>query len=515
MSFTVKLYSFAKKENSTAVPAAAALVRELQALIKQPSGIMEPVMRFQIDTPPYPAAQNCNYAYIEEFQRYYFITDWTSEPGKIWTASMRVDPLASWKSYIGSQSFYVLRASAEKDGDIMDAMYPAKDTYEIMLQPNNNGGAWWSLDTDPPGTIEEWIGALSQGYYILGLLSYTSSADLVGGVNYVAMIPAQLYTFLRVIFDTANSASTSSLPGTYGSAVQQVFQNAAGMTQADAENIAYMAENPYTDYVKSIVWVPDAPVGALHTTGLTFGRHVLNCGYYEVSVKDSARYMGIFTNPKHRLTNSRGNYVNCEPFTEVYAILPKMGVVKLPADLLAAYIYTFIELRIDPITGEGRYRVLVSDENSLIGAVEINRWYAQIGVQVQIAQTNDIGGRNAAFAGILGSAMNVLSNPGSITQLPAAIAEYQRKREANGQTVGAAGGWLGMGGNSGTPFIYGIHYDIADDDNTHNGRPLCKVRTPASLGGYMMIQDADISAPATKQELEEIRGYMEGGFYYE
>ena len=75
MSFTVKLYSFAKKENSTAVPAAANLVRELQALIKQPSGIMEPVMRFQIDTPPYPAAQNCNYAYIEEFQRYYFITD--------------------------------------------------------------------------------------------------------------------------------------------------------------------------------------------------------------------------------------------------------------------------------------------------------------------------------------------------------------------------------------------------------------------------------------------------------
>ena len=512
MAFDVKLYTFSKKENSTAQPPASALVRTESAVIKQPSGIMEPVMRFTIDGNP----TACNYAYISDFGRYYYIQDWTSEPGKIWTASMRVDALASWKSYIGSESFYVLRASNEKDGDIMDAMYPAKDTFTVALQPNlATPAAWWELDVDPPSTPSDWIGALSQGYYILGVLSYTSAADLVGGVNYVAMIPAQLYTFLRVIFDTANSTATSSLPGTYGNAIQQVFTDAANITQADAENLAYMAENAFTDYIKSIVWVPDAPVGTLHTTGLTFGRHILNCGYYELSVKDSARYLATFNCPKHPLTNSRGSYVNCEPFTEVYALLPKMGAVKIPADLLAAYTYCFIELRIDPITGEGRYRLLISDSNSLIGAVEINRWYAQIGVQIQIAQTNDIGGRSAAFAGITGAVLNTLSNPGSITQLPAAIAEYQRKREANGQTVGAAGGWLGLAGNNGTPFIYGIHYDIADDDNTQNGRPLCKVRTPSALGGYMMIQDADVSAPASMAELQEIRSYMEGGFYYE
>lgn len=514
MAFNVNLYTFSKKENSTAQPAAASVVRTEAAVIKQPSGIMEPVMRFTISGNP----TACNYAYIAEFARYYFITDWTSEPGNIWTASMRVDPLASWKSYIGNQSFYVLRSSAEKDGDILDAMYPAKDTYRTAIQANlNSPGAWWNLSAQPPSSFSEWVNALWEGYYIVGLLSYTGAfTDLVGGVNYVAMIPAQFITFMNIIFQADTSLSpNSNLPALYGQAIQDVFTNASAMSAETAANIGYLAENPYTDYIKSIVWVPDAPVHGDAQTGLMMGRNKLNCQFYQLSIKDHAHYVAAFDCPKHPLTNTRGSYVNCEPYTEVYARLPKMGAVKLPADLLAAYTHCFITLDIDPITGEGRYILRVSNENSLINAIEVNRWYAQVGVQIQIAQTNDIGGRAAAVANIAGAVLSVVTNPGSITQLPAAIAEYQKKREANGQTVGAAGGWLGISGNDGTPYLFGIHYDIADDDNTHNGRPLCKVRTPASLGGYMMIQDADISAPATRDELEEIRGYMEGGFYYE
>ena len=278
MSFTVKLYSFSKKENSTAVPAAANLVRELQALIKQPSGIMEPVMRFQIDTPPYPAAQNCNYAYIEEFQRYYFITDWTSEPGKIWTASMRVDPLASWKSYIGSQSFYVLRASAEKDGDIMDSMYPAKDTYTVQHVENSQGTrpAWWNLSTDIPQGWEAWSNAMLSGYYILGLLSVADNYDMTGGVNYIALRPAQMFTFMNLIFHWDPVTPSNTVIGKTCDGItallypdlaerQAALQN---MTDQEKASAAYIAENPWTDYIKSVVWVPDANVGDEITTNL-------------------------------------------------------------------------------------------------------------------------------------------------------------------------------------------------------------------------------------------------------
>ena len=54
-----------------------------------------------------------------------------------------------------------------------------------------------------------------------------------------------------------------------------------------------------------------------------------------------------------------------------------------------------------------------------------------------------------------------------------------------------------------------------DDDNTHNGRPLCDVRQISSLSGYMIIQDGDVTIAGTATEDSKIRNYLEAGFYYE
>ena len=54
-----------------------------------------------------------------------------------------------------------------------------------------------------------------------------------------------------------------------------------------------------------------------------------------------------------------------------------------------------------------------------------------------------------------------------------------------------------------------------DDDNTHNGRPLCDVRTISTLSGYMLIQDGDVTITGTSAEDSLIRSYLETGFYYE
>ena len=58
-------------------------------------------------------------------------------------------------------------------------------------------------------------------------------------------------------------------------------------------------------------------------------------------------------------------------------------------------------------------------------------------------------------------------------------------------------------------------FEVVDDDITQNGRPLCQLKTPASLGGYMKIQDGDVAIPGTAIEGKTIRDYLEGGFYYE
>ena len=58
-------------------------------------------------------------------------------------------------------------------------------------------------------------------------------------------------------------------------------------------------------------------------------------------------------------------------------------------------------------------------------------------------------------------------------------------------------------------------FNIADDDNDSNGRPLCKVRKPVNIPGYIEGESNSFSAPATESEMAEVKRFIENGFYYE
>ena len=58
-------------------------------------------------------------------------------------------------------------------------------------------------------------------------------------------------------------------------------------------------------------------------------------------------------------------------------------------------------------------------------------------------------------------------------------------------------------------------FTCVDDDINQNGRPLCKIKKPNTIPGYMKIQDGDVPIDGTAAEAKSIREYLEGGFYYE
>jgi hypothetical protein len=58
-------------------------------------------------------------------------------------------------------------------------------------------------------------------------------------------------------------------------------------------------------------------------------------------------------------------------------------------------------------------------------------------------------------------------------------------------------------------------FDHVDSDNAETGRPLCKTVQIAAVPGYVLCKDGDVDAPATDQELAQIKSYLEGGFFYE
>lgn len=71
----------------------------LQGTLKTETSIIRPEILIEIENP-----SEYNYAYIPEFNRYYFINDITSVNNNLWRISMNVDVLESFKNEILSQN---------------------------------------------------------------------------------------------------------------------------------------------------------------------------------------------------------------------------------------------------------------------------------------------------------------------------------------------------------------------------------------------------------------------------
>ena len=111
MAFTVNFYNFAKRENATHRPSGSGT--EYSCILKEASSIANPTIQLDIGTGSDPVF---NYCYIPEFNRYYWITDWTWVRNRLWEAALSTDLLATFRDDIGSSSLYVLRSSASYDG---------------------------------------------------------------------------------------------------------------------------------------------------------------------------------------------------------------------------------------------------------------------------------------------------------------------------------------------------------------------------------------------------------------
>ena len=111
----VSLYTFSKEKNSTVRPSGDGT--RFSCILKDSSGTMAPVIKLDIGLNNSPSGYN--YAYIPDFRKYYYVSEWVFED-RLWVAYLEEDTLATWRDYIGNQMFYVLRAANGSDGNITD-----------------------------------------------------------------------------------------------------------------------------------------------------------------------------------------------------------------------------------------------------------------------------------------------------------------------------------------------------------------------------------------------------------
>ena len=480
--FDVKFYTFSKRYNSTKRPGSDAGTT-YSCRVLDGTAIINPKIVLDIGLTADPSAYN--YAYIANFGRYYHIREWTFDRG-LWIASMTVDVLATYKSQIGSTTLYMLRAANSYNGNIMDSKYPLKSGCDFSRQ-----------------TITTPYNSINAGCFVVGVVSKGGN---FGSLTYHALTAANMAALCTALIDNTVTE-----------------QN--GYSLNDASLALQLSVVDPIQYIKSAVWLPfdisDIPGTDIPASGPTGGFDVFNwhlTGFTHKILTNSAPYVNIsrtFSITKHPDTTARGNYVNCAPYTIATLSFPPFGVIELDTSVLCNAANLTAQLITDALTGRG---TIVLKANNII----LNRIESQIGVPIQLSQiTRDyVGAATSAlgavsnFAQGIGSAIggSVTGAVGGLAGAASGIINAAVSLVPRANTIGSGGGFSHLVGDFELDFQF---FRPVNDDLAHNGRPLCERHTPASVGGYMLIQDGDVATSGTRAENEEIQSMLETGFYYE
>lgn len=474
MSFNVRFWTFTKKYNSTKRP-----VTEngtlYNCVIKDGSSIVNPKIELNLGMNNNPSA--FNYCRIASFDRYYYIREWSFDKG-LWTATLATDVLATYKDEIGAASLYMLRASNEKNGRVIDNKYPCKVNSDFER----------TAITTPYKPYYDTNGY--QGCYIIGVVADTGT---YGSIKYY-------------VLDQVNLAKVCDY------LINDAVSTANGFNLSDA---AIALQNSIVDpiqYIKSAMWLPfdAADISGTFTSNVkVFNWQIPNVtGHFLAS---SPYIEKTFTpaTKKHPDTNDRGNYVNAKPYTLAHLCFPPFGVIELDSTVICDVNNITLNLKVDGITGRGFLEVIAHNQ-------VLNRLEAQIGVPIQLAQISSdyIGAVSSIAGGVAGAVGSVMSGniAGAIAGGVGAIGNAINSLAPRAQTMGSGGAFSHLLGEFEVDFQF---FRPVDDDNEHNGRPLCAKRQVSVLGGYMLVQDGDVSIAGTQGEGDAVKAFLESGFYYE
>lgn len=477
MSFTVTLYQFSKRDNSTKRPGGGS---SYSCELKDSCGVVFPTLVMRISNPT-----NYNYCRVSEFNRYYFISDWVYEAPN-WVAHCTPDVLASWKNEIGGTSLYILRASGDSNGDITDTLYPTTANIEKI-----------SSTSDTPFKT-----SLSEGTYVVGIIGKNGS---VGAATYYCFTQSQMSALCQFLFGEVSWMEIDDI----------------------GENLQKALINPF-NYIASCFWFPFTISNQSGVASVDFGWWTIETGAGVLGTNASFTGLKEISIPKHPQAATRGKYLNLAPYSRYYLEFEPFGMFPLDTTAIIDADSVSCRYTVDLVTGSAILQVSGTDNRGNI----IANYTAQLGVPIQLAQiaTDYIhaGATIVAGAADTASALAKAGDPiaaltsGGTENVQALVDSISKAATAIDNATHAAAPQLITSGSNGglsafriSPAVHGQFFPVVDEDNSHYGRPLCEKRTPASLGGYVQVADGDISAPCTNSELQIIRKYLEGGFYYE
>lgn len=447
----ITLFSgFSKEHNSTKQPTGGT---DVNCYLKENCSLIHPV--FILDT----ATFSTNY--VQWGSRYYFVDDVVSIRNNAVELHCSVDPLASWKTEIGSSSQYVTRSAAAYDPKLIDSMYPAENDCSVSQVYLND------LHT-----------ALHTGQtFVVGVANGNTLAS--GGVTYYALSAAEFQSFIGYMFG--------------GNWLD------APLTELSLE-LQKELVNPF-QYVVSCVWYPFNIGGTEEYIKFGYWRSNTTGLVIPSSVRNEMHSMTISV-PRHPQSATRGRYLNGNPFTRLMLNCYMFGNVPIDAQYFVNDGTCAVSIMIDLYTGLGVLRV--TDPSGY----NICERSTQCGVPIQLSQVrSDLmgAGLSAIASGVSLSAGNPL---GVASGVISAVNNLMPQIESKGAS-GSSVAW------SPIPTLIATFKNLCAEDNEHLGKPLMARRTINTLSGFNMVEQPDVDIPATSYEKDQIINFMRSGFYYE
>lgn len=461
-------YQFAKRTNSTKRPSGG---QEFGIDLKAPCNIINPEIKIATQSDP----TGYNYCYLPTFSRYYWVKNWTYSEG-LWTASLIVDTLASYREQIGNSTEYVARSSATYDGTISDGLYPA--TAKVQ-----------SVTTAFQGGFAETI---SGGFFVIGFIA--KAANSIGAVTYVVMTPGNAKKLsAKLLTDVSYlSIDNAEISDSLTKILFNPYQYIVSCNYFPFSIAEITAHLPLVSSVDVGWWSVDIPCWILGEDNNNLTKFVS---------------VGI---PKHPQAASRGGYCNASPYTDYTIFLQPFGVIPLEASKLWGATTLSIQYTVDLFTGDSILRMF-TDTNQLV-----HETTAKLGVPIQLSNiTFDVpsggGLLQTGIAAAFGGLQAALTG-GSFSDVGTGILNAAQATNADVASKGATGSTIAF---DSIPYMVARFKILVDDNNEDHGRPLCKRVQLSTIPGFIMVDDPDIALNATAAEIDSVKSYLKNGFFYE
>lgn len=417
-----------------------------------------------------------NYAYIPDFRRYYYATEWEASRN-LWIVSLSVDVLASFKTEIGDSTCYIGRSESSYDGNVVDNLYPTVGAY--TMKQTFFDSVWTGANTRSGefviGVANSVLTGMGACYYVTNYAGFDAIRSILYGDDFFNLVQNSFWT-----------------PG---------------------------------DFILGCKWFPAVfPKNGGRLSAIELGSRSYNVPdnvniYYQSAAAYTSMTTGVNV-PVHPQSESRGKYLKLSPYTKHSVFFPPFGLIDIDPGISYDSNSIYFHVNVDPLSGVGT--LSVEGEFGIYTVVQ-----SPIGVDIPMSSRDvNIGGMvtngiaaGTAIAGIAKAAANIASSGTGVGALltatgtaAAAIGNAASATIPTSQNVTSSSGSISQYGIR--PRMISSFINIANE-NADTGRPLLQNKKINTLSGFVQIIDPHFEIAMTDSEMNELIRTAGSGFFYE